>query len=121
GSALLTGDFERAGEKRLVERSGRNLQADILIAPHHGSNTSSSPPLLEKVKPRYVLIPVGYLNRYHLPHPEALRRYRQIQARVFDTAHCGAIGVEPGSFAPLGYRQAEGRYWNAKTEPCPIP
>ncbi len=114
GSALLTGDIERAAERLLVEHYGVGLRTDILIAPHHGSNTSSSETFLAEVKPSYVLIPVGYLNRYNFPNADVMRRYHAIGAKVLDSATAGAITVEPGEFPPRAYRQTDGRYWNDK-------
>ena len=114
GSALLTGDIERDAERQLVEHYGAALKTDILVAPHHGSNTSSSAAFLAQVLPAYVLIPAGYLNRYHFPHPDVLRRYRAVGAEVFNSASDGMLSVEPGVFAPQSYRKAEGKYWNAR-------
>ena len=114
GSALLTGDIERSAERLLVEQDGEALKTDILIAPHHGSKTSSSQDFLDVVKPAYVFIPVGYLNRYHFPSPEVLKRYQEIHAKVMDSANSGSIIVEPGVFPPESYRQTHGKYWNAR-------
>jgi len=114
GSALLTGDIELSAEWQLVERHGAGLQSDILIAPHHGSKTSSSADFLAQVRPAHVLIPVGYLNRYNFPHPDVLRRYQAIGAQVLDSANAGAISAEPGAFPPQSYRQTERKYWNAQ-------
>ncbi|MFM8331153.1 MAG: DNA internalization-related competence protein ComEC/Rec2 [Candidatus Methylumidiphilus sp.] len=114
GSALLTGDIEWAGEQLLLARYGVGLKSDILIAPHHGSKTSSSADFLAQVRPDIVLIPVGYLNRFHFPHPEVLRRFHALPANVLDSAQAGAITVEPGVSPPQAYRQTHGHYWNAR-------
>jgi len=114
GSALLTGDIELAAERQLVERYGASLKTDILVAPHHGSKTSSSSALLDLVQPAYVLIPVGHLNRFNFPHPDVMRRYQATGAQVFDTARGGAVSVEPGAFPPRAYRDTDGHYWNAR-------
>lgn len=116
GSALLTGDIESPAERILVERVPDKLRAEVLIAPHHGSNTSSTAEFLERVRPRYVLIPAGYRNRFHFPHPKTLARYARIGAQVFDTARSGALEYRPGA-APGEFRRAEGRYWNDPGEP----
>jgi competence protein ComEC len=113
GSALLTGDIEQAAERRLAERYGAALKADILIAPHHGSKTSSSPGFLDLVRPACVLVPSGYLNRYGFPHPDVLRRYQAAGAQVYNTASAGAVSVEPGASPPSAYRDTDGKYWNA--------
>lgn len=114
GAALLTGDIEQAAEQQLVERYGPALRSDILIAPHHGSNTSSSAAFLAQVRPGTVLIPLGYRNRYHFPHPEVLKRYQAMGAKILDSAQAGAISVEPGAVPPTAYRETGGHYWNAR-------
>ncbi|HYW76371.1 MAG TPA: DNA internalization-related competence protein ComEC/Rec2, partial [Gammaproteobacteria bacterium] len=69
----------------------------VLIAPHHGSDSSSTPPFVRAVHPHYVVFSTGYLNRYHFPRPRVMKRYRRIGARLLNTAHDGAITfvVEP--------------------------
>ena len=114
GSALMTGDIEKGAERLLVEHYGEALKTDILIAPHHGSKTSSTQYFLAAVKPTYVFIPIGYLNRWNFPHPDVLKRYLSINATVLDSAHSGAITIDPGVLPPESYRETHGRYWNAK-------
>src|SRR3546814_6709544 len=41
-SVLLPGDIERQAEARLLHVPENELKADVMIAPHHGSNTSSN-------------------------------------------------------------------------------
>lgn len=76
-SALLTGDIERLGEMNLQERAVLR-DSDVLVSAHHGSRSSSTPEFLAALRPRWVLIPVGYRNRYGHPHPEVLARYRAL-------------------------------------------
>jgi competence protein ComEC len=118
GNVLLTGDIERPAEQILAQRYGEELASEVLIAPHHGSNTSSSREFLNAVKPRYALIPAGYLNRYGFPHPKVIERYREIGAKLMNTADAGAINVEvngrEGVSEPESYRLSHGRYWNAR-------
>ena len=52
GSALLSGDIEAAQEAALLQRHGQRLRADMLLVPHHGSRTSSTPPFVDAVQPR---------------------------------------------------------------------
>ncbi|WP_291010539.1 hypothetical protein [Hydrogenophaga sp.] len=47
-----------------------------MLAPHHGSRSSSSPVLLNTLKLRWVLVQSGYRNRFGHPAPEVLARYR---------------------------------------------
>lgn len=90
---LLPGDIERGGEGELIEVWGDALRADVLKAPHHGSRTSSSAPFLDAVRPRWVVVPAGYRNRFGMPHPEVLARYRARGAKVYRTDCEGAIVV----------------------------
>jgi len=117
GSVLLTGDIEKAAERVLVSRYGDGLASDILVVPHHGSNTSSSRDFLAAANPRYALIPAGYLNRYGFPHRAVLQRYRDANISVFNTAETGALAVLVGNrqddLRLESYRKEHGKYWNA--------
>ena len=115
GSALLTGDIERAAEELLVENYGGSLKSDILVVPHHGSNTSSTPGFLAAVSPRYALIPAGYLNRFRFPHPAVLERYAAIRATVLNTAEAGEIEILVGNeLHPKSYRSEHRHYWRER-------
>jgi competence protein ComEC len=114
---LLPGDIEGRIEQQLVRRRYPQLAADILVAPHHGSRTSSSAEFVEAVGPDYVLFPVGYQNRFGFPRPEVVERYRAIGARMLDSADSGAIQLRVESGKPLqvvAYRQRSKRYWKTK-------
>jgi competence protein ComEC len=91
GSALLTGDIEADTEARLVARDPDDLRSTILVAPHHGSATSSSQSFVQAVDPRFVLFPVGYRNQWHFPRQNVKARYRAVGADMLNTASCGAI------------------------------
>lgn len=113
GRVLLPADIEKKTERWLVETLGRGLQADVLVAPHHGSRTSSSQRFLETVRPRLVLIPVGYRNAYRHPHPTVVERYRALGIRQLDSPAGGAIELRlraDGMETRL-YRIDQRRYW----------
>jgi competence protein ComEC len=88
GAALLAGDLEARQEAELALRS--RLRADVLLAPHHGSRTSSSEALLDAVQPRWALVQAGYRNRFGHPAPEVMARYAQRGVGVLQSVHCGA-------------------------------
>ncbi len=116
-SALLVGDIEAAQEQALVAR-GATLQADVLLVPHHGSKTSSSPALLEAVRPRTALVQAGYRNRFGHPAPDVLQRYRERNIHVVESARCGAATW--ASSAPGGVaceRDTGRRYWQHSMVP----
>lgn len=114
-SALLPGDIEAPAEHVLVENRGESLRADILVAPHHGSNTSSTESFLEAVQPRFVLFPTGYRNRYGFPKEPVIERYQEIKARMYDTARHGALTfvLSKRELAPPQvWRDEYRRYWH---------
>lgn len=114
-TALLTGDIEAAQEASLVERLGASggLKADLLLAPHHGSKTSSSQAFLEAVKPDLALAQAGYRNRFGHPAPTVVQRYRALQIPLIVSSDCGAALWR--SDAPGGVECQRGtarRYWH---------
>ena len=113
-AVLLTGDIEKAAEQRLLQQTDDDLHADILVAPHHGSNTSSTPAFIRAVDPAYVLFPVGYRNRYGFPRPAVVQRYQQAGVQMLDSAGAGAIHFDlgQGTLQPVRYRQLVRRYWH---------
>jgi competence protein ComEC len=116
GVVLLTSDIEAAAESWMVATYGNKLKADVLIAPHHGSKTSSTLKFLQAVQPGYILIPAGYRSQFGHPHQEVLQRYQQINAQWRNTADSGAItpSVQDGSWAVQSLRDTDGKYWNNK-------
>jgi competence protein ComEC len=116
GTILLTGDIEATAESWLVETYGEALKAEVLVAPHHGSKTSSTAGFLQAVQPDYVLIPAGYRNQFGHPHRDVLARYRQVDAVWLNNAENGAISVnvENNAWVVRGMRQTGSKYWNVK-------
>jgi competence protein ComEC len=113
-SVLLTGDIEEPAEEWLISNMATKLGSDVLIAPHHGSKTSSTLAFLKQVKPKIILIPAGYKNRFSFPHQEVLDKYRQLQIPWMNTADKGALEVkfENGLFNIKSAREEQGKYWN---------
>ena len=90
-SVLLPGDGEADGEAALLPALG---PVTVLKAPHHGSRTSSTPELLQRLRPRYVVFCVGRNNRYGFPHPEVAERYRALGTECLRTDIDGAVTLE---------------------------
>lgn len=95
-AALLTGDIEQSTEAFLLHDAAKLLPSSILVAPHHGSATSSTPAFINAVAPRYVLFSVGYYNRFHFPAAAVIARYRARDIQQFTTARDGAITLHWG-------------------------
>lgn len=118
GSALLTGDIMRKSERRLLELGAPALKTDLLVAPHHGSNSSSTPAFVAATAPAEVLFPVGYRNRWGFPKPEVVARYSAAGAVLADSASDGAVRVafRPGTRPALvmRWRPDAARFWTAR-------
>jgi len=116
GVALLTGDIEANAESWLVEHYGEKLQAKVMVAPHHGSKTSSTMQFLQTVKPEIILIPAGYRNQFGHPHAGVLQRYQQSGISWLNSADSGAIDVKLANTGASvsSMRQINSHYWNAK-------
>lgn len=110
---LLPGDIEKPAEEWLWRQYAHKLAVDVLIAPHHGSKTSSSEEFLRLIKPEYVLIPAGYRNRFGFPHAEVIQRYRQLRVGWLTTAETGAIitRTENDRLTIEPSRKLAGHYW----------
>jgi competence protein ComEC len=112
GAALLTGDIEERDERAILAR-GANLAAAVLLAPHHGSGTSSTQALLDAVRPAHVIVTAGYRNRFGHPKDAVVARYVQAGASVWRTDRDGAVTVriEPDGVRVARHREARPRYW----------
>ncbi|QMV72924.1 DNA internalization-related competence protein ComEC/Rec2 [Comamonas piscis] len=114
-AALLPGDIERAQEAALVQRHAdapAALRADLMLAPHHGSNTSSTQPLLAAVRPRWVVAQTGYRNRFRHPAAAVQQRYQEMRIGLRNTVHCGAAHWQSDQPEVLVCeRQKRPRYW----------
>jgi competence protein ComEC len=129
-TALLVADIEAPQEARLVEQYAHSsvdvpmktstssvqavndLEADVLLAPHHGSKTSSTDAFLDAVKPKLAIFQSGYRNRYNHPAPEVSQRYTDRNIQMITSPQCGAATWR--SDQPHGVacqRQINRRYW----------
>jgi len=113
GRALLTGDIERRGERALLTGRGR-LPVDLLVAPHHGSNTSSGPPLVAATRPAWVVFSTNWKNRWGFPAPAVAQRWQRAGAMPLSTERDGEViaSFDPrGPRMPRLRRQLDCRAW----------
>lgn len=113
-AVLLSGDIELGAEAALLELEGEGLASQLLIAPHHGSQTSSSLPFLMAVQPAYVAVSAGYRSQFGHPAPQVARRYEAQGIAVWNTALSGALEFSLGRggvHGPIQYRLDQPRYW----------
>lgn len=116
-SVLLPGDIERQAEARLLSVHHEVLQADVLIAPHHGSKTSSTAEFVAAVAPQLVVFPAGWHNRFHHPRPEVVARYANCgaYAQLLMTGERGAITIsgDHQTLKVAPWRDEARHFWNA--------
>lgn len=119
---LLPGDIEASAEYDLVGRYRDALQAAVLLAPHHGSRSSSTASFITAVAPDSVIFPAGRHNRYGFPHPDILERYRQHNVARHTVGCTGALQVRlGGSEGPrleAGHRLTAKRLWHWLDPDC---
>lgn len=123
GTALLwPGDVEAGVERALVQRERDDLRADVLIAGHHGSGSSTTMPFLQAVSPRLVLFSMGWKNRFGFPVNEVRERVQALEAGGLDTASAGGIELRirpDGALeAPRPTRQEADRLWRHHPAPA---
>lgn len=92
-SILFPGDIMSKAEKELVAIAGDDLTSTVLIAPHHGSKTSSSESFVDSVNPEIVIFSSGWRNRYRFPHPSVLKKYKERECRILRTDSQGAVTI----------------------------
>jgi len=97
---LLTGDISKKVEAKLIVQYPQ-LQADILVVPHHGSKTSSSNAFISQLKPQFAIVSAGFLNRWHMPVVDVVQRYQANNIQLLNSAKSGQIII---SFAEKGIR-----------------
>lgn len=115
-SILLSGDITTLVENKLCSKHKAQLKSDILIVPHHGSNTSSSLAFIQAVNPQYAIHSVGYQNTYGHPHQKVVQRYASEGANNLLTCQTGAIffhlGAKQQLTPPVLWRETAKRIWH---------
>ncbi|KAF0863719.1 DNA internalization-related competence protein ComEC/Rec2 [Pseudomonas sp. LD120] len=112
---LLTGDIDARAERALLD-SPLAVPTHWLQAPHHGSRTSSSMALLQRLAPTAVLISRGRGNAFGHPHPQVLARYRRLGLLIYDSAEQGALKLRLGTFGAAEGLRAQRRFWREPAE-----
>ncbi|CAM4451447.1 MAG: ComE operon protein 3 [Legionellaceae bacterium] len=90
-SLLLPGDIEKVGEHYLLIHHEKELKSNLIVAPHHGSRTSSMEKFVQAVDAKYIIFSVGYRNRFHFPKEDIVNRYLKRGGICYRTDNSGAI------------------------------
>ncbi|MDV6677687.1 ComEC family DNA internalization-related competence protein, partial [Pseudomonas aeruginosa] len=110
---LLTGDISRAAEHAWLARQA-DPRVDWLLAPHHGSRSSSGVVFVLRTRPRHVLVSRGWRNAFGHPHGEVMERYARVAAQVHDTARDGALTFLLGSRGGARRERDSAHFWREK-------
>lgn len=119
-AALLPADIEGIVEERLVREQPQLLRADLLVVPHHGSLTSSTPAFIDAVAPKLALVSVGLDNRFGHPKPAVVQRYLDRHVAMEDSASDGLVRVRLDAAGPRVVertRQRLLRFWHEPAAP----
>ncbi|WP_233161372.1 MULTISPECIES: DNA internalization-related competence protein ComEC/Rec2 [unclassified Achromobacter] len=112
-SVLLPGDIGVNQEDALASRLGR---VDVVLAPHHGSATSSGDALVQAADATHLIVQAGYRNRFGHPAGRVLRRWQRAGAEIWRTDLDGAVLVDSNAaglrLRALGEERA--RYWHGQ-------
>ena len=114
---LLPADIEMKSERELLARVPDKLRAQVLIVPHHGSRTSSTPEFVAAVQPEVAIFTVGYRNRFQHPKPDVVARYQALNAQLLQSDTAGAIAITMPGKGPIeiqSYRKQNPRYWRGR-------
>ena len=112
-TSLLTGDIEAEQEFRLLRTMPEKLRASVLLAPHHGSTTSSTSSFLQKVSPRVSVFTIGRNNRWGFPDARVLEAYGLVNSQIYRTDRDGAITIRSNAsgLKVSRYRKDRPRLW----------
>lgn len=113
GSILIPGDIGKKAEYALLDRAAEKLPATVLIAPHHGSNTSSTAPFIGQVNPALTIFTVGYRNRFDHPRNDVVARYQALGSHLLRSNVDGAIFLRftRNGLSVDTWRELNRRYW----------
>jgi competence protein ComEC len=115
GSALLLADPEARAEDMLLAEAPA---AEVVLLPHHGSRSSSSPALVAAVGAALGIASAGYHNRWGMPDPGVVARWRAAGTTVLATAEAGAVTIRFGGRAPeVSTERAQRRWWRPGADP----
>ncbi|WP_449242828.1 DNA internalization-related competence protein ComEC/Rec2 [Desulfovibrio sp.] len=92
GLLVLPGDVDRVGLRQALG-SGRDVRAEVLVLPHHGSKGSLLPRFIDAVGPSTALVSCGYLNGYGFPNGAVVDDLRERGVGLWSTARCGRLEV----------------------------
>jgi competence protein ComEC len=118
---LLSGDISKFVESRLLTEGLPTHQ--VLLVPHHGSKSSSSPAFIGRLRPEVAIATASLGNRFNFPRPEIRLRYEARGTKFWSTGDCGALRLvllPDGGREASSARRQRNRIWRwPAAENCP--
>ena len=106
---LLPGDIEATAEALVIAELSKPVT--VLLAPHHGSKTSSTVEFVNTVRPQHVVFSAGYRHHFGHPHGQVVVRYSEAGSRLWNTAEQGALSFIWDSSGDLHITSARDNGW----------
>ena len=109
---LLPGDIEAAAEASVTTQLSKPVT--VLLAPHHGSKTSSTVDFVNTVHPKHVVFSAGYRHHFGHPHAQVVARYSRAGSQLWQTAEQGALSFiwdSSGNLQIISARDDGLRFW----------
>ena len=108
GLALFLGDAEQPVLQRLL-KNGDDLRAEVIVAPHHGSQNGFLKEFYAAVQPGLVVASCGFENRYGYPSPNLRTWCATADVPLLYTGRHGAVRVIWPSYGQE-HGQEHGKY-----------
>ena len=101
GMAVLCGDMLSSSLKRLAT-SGQNLEADVLVLPHHGAASSFQRAFYDAVSPDVALASAAPFSHFGFPSRKVREEMERREIPLFSTSEFGSFRLQ--------WKLVDGRY-----------
>lgn len=117
-------EFERRADAQLARSYVRQLWSDVLLAPIHGSRSSSSEAFYKRVELEFIVFSAGYRNSFGHPHERVVVDCGEFASKVLNTVEVGMVNFgfnekfsdqgaqEDKIFLISECRKLNSRYWH---------
>jgi competence protein ComEC len=115
---LLAADVEARSEAEMLAADRASLASAILLVPHHGSKTSSTPSFVDAVSAHAAIFSVGYRNRFRHPNAMVVARYAERGIELHRTDEEGALRIvlprDARAQPTIAGQEEVCRYWSVR-------
>ena len=116
-TAVVPGDVDRYVERRLAPAIA---DAELMIAGHHGSRSSSGRAWVRHARSRHVVFAAGVPSPFGHPHPEVIERWTAEGAKPWTTGATGHLTWRSDAPAEMAsWRALHGAWWSWRPDVAP--